>query len=115
MKALALLIVLAIAGCSGDVVTDNRNKLGVAQSLYGVGLSGALLYRKRPPCPAPVLCRDAETLATIQAVDRGAFSAIEAAHAAVKTDPTSPATTILIQAAIGSAEGFKSLIDAKGK
>ena len=51
----------------------------------------------------------------MQKVSRGAYAAIEAAYAAVKTDPTSPATKILIQAALSSTEGFKALVDAKGK
>ena len=116
MKIIAILLsALALTACSGDVTTDNRNGLGVAQSVYGVALTGALAYKKLPPCPAPLACRDAATLETIQKVDRGAYAAIEAAHAAVKTDPTSPATKILIQAALSSTEGFKALVDAKGK
>ena len=110
-----ILSALALAACSGDATKDNRNGLGVAQSVYGVALTGALAYKKLPPCPSPLACRDAATLETMQKVDRGAYAAIEAAYAAVKTDPTSPATKILIQAALSSTEGFKALVDAKGK
>ena len=55
MKIIAILLsALALTACSGDVTTDNRNGLGVAQSVYGVALTGALAYKRLPPCPAPL-------------------------------------------------------------
>ena len=55
MKIIAILLsALALTACSGDTTTDNRNGLGVAQSVYGVALTGALAYKKLPPCPSPL-------------------------------------------------------------
>ncbi len=98
-----LLLVAVIAGCTGDKATDNRDRLGAAQTILLVAQDGVLAYRNRPPCGASgmvFVCRDSYIYGEMQRIMSIATEANNSAYTAIKRDPAAPSTKYLVDAAL---------------
>lgn len=113
MKKLLLLVILALAGCTGlprfDLnTTVSRNTLVGVMSAYGVVLSGERAYKAL--CINHTLARAqcGPIVARLQAADKKAISAIDAAIDFTTKFPTVDAGNFISAAssAVGSLESI---------
>lgn len=114
MKLAITLLCLLLAGCAAKSTTDpgqtNRNRLATVEASYGAVQSAALVYARRPLCPAPTpVCADRGVVRTMQAADRSSMAAIETVHTAVATNPTAATIPTLIDAAMASVTAFQAV------
>jgi len=113
---LAFLVLAACAGNAANPADANRNRLATVAASYGTVQTAAEAYINRAPCtrtPRVVLCSDPNTVRTIQAADRTAFTAIDRANSAIKTNPSDPSLTSLITGAADAVSQFKAVTPPK--
>lgn len=111
MKFMAIAAAFAVVGCTPNVNTSTPSidvtltqEVLAAETAYEGVLDVALLYKKRPPCPAVVLCQDPAVLAWIRTTNHkimsGFATAMDVASkiGATKTDVDAAlaAVTVLI-------------------
>lgn len=109
-----LAFVVFLVGCAGSATNSadaNRNRLASVAASYGTVQAAAEAYISRPPCsrdPKVTLCSDPTTVRRIQAADRTAFTAIDRANGAIKTNPSDPSLPQLISGAAEAVGKFEA-------
>lgn len=117
------LLSLSLAGCATSSVklntTVSLNTLLGAESAYGIALSAERAYKRLPLCQTGTVatalnpCAQRSIVVKLQAADRQAISAINAANAFIKTYPTVDASNV-ISAAESAVGTLQTILSSSG-
>lgn len=85
MKNLAVVLLVALAACAGNLSSNTpAQQVFASKATYAGALVIAVQYKKLPACPGPVLCSDRAIVAKLQMADDIAAPALNSAEAAVR-------------------------------
>lgn len=123
--AAALVLAASLGGCAGKLPTldlntsvTNNTLLGT-EAAYGIALSGERAYKALPLCKTGTtpsitnICAKRSVIVRLQAADRKAVSAIDAANTFIKNYPTIDATDV-IAAAQAAVTALKGILSSEG-